>query len=151
VSRRPLTSSHIPRLAGIIDAFTHHGLHGVRILLPRAEAVRDVLSRGLERRGATLDVVPVYRTVKAGPDGLVLKRLLLEGQVDLMTFTDSSTVTGFMELLEKEDLKGLMEGVRVACIGPITAETVERFGLTADIVPEEYTIPALAEAILLIP
>lgn len=136
------------RAEGIIEAFGQHDLQGAGILLPRAEVARDVLPRELEKRGATVDVVPVYRTVKAGPDGSVLKQLLLERKLDLLTFTSSSTVTAFVELLEKEDLKGLMEGVRVACIGPITAETAERFGLAADIVPEKYTIPALAEAIL---
>jgi uroporphyrinogen-III synthase len=38
--------------------------------------------------------------------------------------------------------------VRVACIGPITKETAERVGLTVDIMPEQYTIPAFAEAIV---
>ena len=136
------------RAEGVIEAFEHHDLHGARILLPRAEVARDVLPRELEKRGATVDVVPVYRTVKAGADGSALKQLLLERKIDLVTFTSSSTVTAFVELLEKEDLKGLLEGVRVACIGPITAETVERFGLAVDIVPEKYTIPALGEAIL---
>jgi len=50
--------------------------------------------------------------------------------------------------LQTEDLKALMEGVRVACIGPITAGTAEGAGLAVDIIPDQYTIPALAESIL---
>jgi len=36
----------------------------------------------------------------------------------------------------------------VACIGPITAETAESYGLTVGIRAKENTIPALAEAIV---
>lgn len=52
-----------------------------------------------------------------------------------------------MEALAHEDLKAMCEGVRVACIGPITKETAERFGLTVDIMPQQYTIPTFAAAI----
>ncbi len=92
--------------------------------------------------------MPAYRTVKSSSDGEGLKQPLQERKIDLVTFTSSSTATYFVEVLEKEDLKGFLEGVRVACIGPIAGETAERFGLTVDIMPQEYTIRALAEAII---
>jgi uroporphyrinogen III methyltransferase/synthase len=136
------------RAEGIIEAFVHHDLQGARILLPRAEIARDLLPRELEKRGATVDVVPAYRTVKATSDGDVLKQLFRERKIGLVTFTSSSTVTHFVELLQEEDLKALLEGVRIACIGPITRETAERVGLAVDITPEQYTIPAFAESIV---
>ncbi len=136
------------RAEGIIEAFKPHDLHGARILLPRAEVARDVLPRELEKRGATVEVVPAYRTVKADSGGGVLKQLLEERKIDLLTFTSSSTVTNFVELLKTEDVKALLEGVLIACIGPITADTAERLGLTVDIMPEQYTIPGLTSAII---
>jgi len=136
------------RAEGIIEAFAAHDLQGARILLPRAEVARDFLPRELEKRGATIDVVPAYRTVKAVSDREVLKQLLQDRKIDILTFTSSSTVTSFVELLEKEDLKALLEGAQVACIGPIAKETAERFGLTVDIMPEQYTIPGLVQSIL---
>ena len=36
----------------------------------------------------------------------------------------------------------------VAAIGPITAATAAEYGLATDIMPAEYTIPALARAIV---
>jgi uroporphyrinogen III methyltransferase/synthase len=136
------------RAEGIIEAFARHDLQGARILLPRAEVARDLLPRELEKRGATVDVVPAYRTVKATSDGEPLKQLFREQKIDVVTFTSSSTVTHFVELLQEEDLKALLEGVQVACIGPIAGETAERFGLAVDIMPEQYTIPAFAESIV---
>jgi len=136
------------RAEGIIEAFEQHDLHGARILLPRAEVARDLLPLELKKRGATVDLVPAYRTVHADSEGGLLKELLQDRKIDLVTFTSSSTVTHFVELLQTEDLKALMEGVRVACIGPITAGTAEGVGLAVDIMPEQYTIPALAESII---
>ncbi|MGH7411335.1 MAG: uroporphyrinogen-III C-methyltransferase, partial [Candidatus Methylomirabilis sp.] len=108
------------RAEGIIEAFQQHDLQGAKILLPRAEVARDLLPLELKRRGATVDVVSAYRTVQAGSEGELLKELLKDRKIDLVTFTSSSTVTHFVEVLQTEDLKALMEGVRVACIGPIT-------------------------------
>lgn len=136
------------RAEGVIEALKPYDLQGAKILLPRAEVARDLLPKDLEQRGATVDVVPVYRTVKSNRSAELLKPLLKNRKIDLVTFTSSSTVTNFVEALGQEDLKALCEGVRVACIGPITRETAERFGLPIDIVPKQYTIPSLVDAIV---
>jgi uroporphyrinogen III methyltransferase/synthase len=136
------------RAEGIIEAFKHHDLREVRILLPRAETARELLPKELEELGATVEVVAAYRTVRADADREMLKRLLQDRRIDLVTFTSSSTVTAFMEVLAIEDPKALLEGARIACIGPITAETAEHAGLKVDIMPDQYTVPALVESIL---
>lgn len=135
------------RAEGVIEALKPYDVQGAKILLPRAEVARDLLPVELEQRGATVDVVPVYRTVKSPTAGDILKPLLQDRKIDLVTFTSSSTVTNFVEALAQEDLKAICEGVRVACIGPITKETAERVGLTVDIMPQQYTIPTFASAI----
>jgi uroporphyrinogen III methyltransferase/synthase len=70
-----------------------------------------------------------------------------DGNIHAVTFTSSSTVTHFLELVG-EEARDLLRGVIVASIGPITAETAARHGIVSDIVPEKYTIPALAEALV---
>ncbi len=136
------------RAEGIVEALKPYDLTGAKILLPRAEVARDLLPKDLEQRGTTVDVVPVYRTVQSSIAGDILKPLLRDRKIDLVTFTSSSTVTNFVEALAQEDLKVLCEGVRVACIGPITQETAERYGLPIDVVPARYTIPSLVDAIV---
>lgn len=71
----------------------------------------------------------------------------MDGRIDVITFASSSTVNHFVELLEKEDLNKLLEGIAIACIGPITARTAKGYGMKVRIQPEEYTIPALTQAI----
>jgi uroporphyrinogen III methyltransferase/synthase len=135
------------RAEGVIEKLAPYDLQGAKILLPRAEVARDLLPKELEARGATVEVVPVYRTVKSPTAADVLKPLLQDRRIDLVTFTSSSTVTNFVEALAQEDLKAMCDGIRIACIGPITKDTAERAGLTVDIMPQQYTIPTFAEAI----
>ena len=121
---------------------------GERVLLPRAAEARDVLVTELEAAGARVDEVPAYRTRAAAEDAGALRRSLALGKVDVITFTSSSTVRHFAALFPSEDLSRLLRGVAVACIGPVTRATAAALGLETRIVPKEYTIPALARAII---
>ena len=119
-----------------------------RVLLARAAEARDVLVTLLEAAGARVDEVPAYRTrPERAEDAGELRGALVLGKVDVVTFTSSSTVRHFAELFPGEDLPGLLRGVAVACIGPVTRATALALGLETRIVPREYTIPALAQAI----
>jgi len=120
---------------------------GDRVLLARAADTRDVLVRELEAAGALVDEVPAYRTRPAPEDAGELRRALAAGRVDVVTFTSSSTVRHFAALFPSGDLPRLLSGVAVACIGPVTRATAGELGLATRILPREYTIAALAQAI----
>jgi uroporphyrinogen III methyltransferase/synthase len=82
-------------------------------------------------------------------DVAALTQELHDGRVDAITFTSSSTVRNFVELVGGPSAaRSLLAGAVVACIGPITARTVEEYGLTVGIMPTENTVPALVEAIV---
>ena len=132
---------------GLAEALTGRLVPGDRALLPRAAETRDLLVRELAARGATVDEVPAYRTRPVEGAGAALRALLARGEVDVVTFTSSSTARHFAALFEPGELPPLMRGVRVACIGPITRATAGELGLVTTIMPAEYTIPALAAAI----
>jgi uroporphyrinogen III methyltransferase/synthase len=123
-------------------------LDRVNFLIPRAAVARDYLPDALEDAGARADVVPAYRTVRPHTQerGRV-EALLAGGAVDCITFTSSSTVTNFAQLFDTTDLSQMLAGVAVACIGDITAATAAEYGLRTNILPIEYTIPALTQAI----
>lgn len=118
-----------------------------RVLIPRAEQAREVLPAELARMGATVDVVTAYRTVAGGADGEAVGRMLAAGEIDVVTFTSSSTVTNLLALLGEQGREWLA-GVKIACIGPITADTCRELGLRPDIVAEKYTIQGLTESII---
>ena len=124
-------------------------LNRLNFLIPRAAVARDYLPRALEEAGARVDVVPAYRTVRPHTKerGRV-EALLAGGAVDCITFTSSSTVTNFAALFDTTDLSQLLAGVHVACIGDITAATAADYNLRTDIMPGEFTIPALTRAIV---
>jgi len=101
----------------------------------------------LKKMGASVDVVEAYRTIKPRAGGRKLRRLLEEEKIDVITFTSSSTVNHFVDLLREENLKTALKGVSVACIGPVTARTAKSRGMKVSIQPDQYTIPGLAQAI----
>jgi len=135
------------RAESIIKAFGDKDINGKKILLPRAKEARPILPLELTRMGAIVDEVTAYctRSVQDNAD-LLLKRLK-DKTIDLITFTSSSTVKNFHALLPSEDLQNLMQGVTVASIGPITADTARNLGFDIHIIAESYTIPGLCEAI----
>ncbi|MFH7319349.1 uroporphyrinogen-III C-methyltransferase [Desulfurivibrio sp. D14AmB] len=133
---------------GLTAALLAQGVAGQKILLPRALKARDLLPASLGQAGATVEIVPVYRNVRP-PMEAEIRQALERREIDLITFTSSSTVTNFIELLGlgEAELHGLLAGVKIAAIGPITAATAAQAGLVVDIQPEIHTIPALVAAI----
>jgi hydroxymethylbilane synthase len=126
----------------LADALAAAIAPGARILLARAAGARDVLPDQLRARGARVDILETYRAV-APADVRARLAAGLPG-VDLITFTSSSTVRHFVDAMEG----ALADRVRVACIGPITAQTARDLGLRVDIIAQEYTTRGLVDAIV---
>ena len=119
-----------------------------RILIPCAKEAREVLPEKLAEKGARVDVVISYRTESDRSDESdVVRGLLDAGEIDIITFTSSSTVKNFVKLVGEDGEVKLPESVKVACIGPITAQTAEEHGLKPHVVADEYTIEGLVSAI----
>jgi uroporphyrinogen III methyltransferase / synthase len=120
---------------------------GDRVLLPRAKETRDVLVVELRRLGVAVTEVPAYQTRRI-EDGVVrLREALASGSVDAVTFTSSSTARNFAEQFSADERSAWRGRIAVASIGPITAATAAEYGLSTDVMPSEYTIPALARAL----
>ena len=146
-----LKSDIIPqnyRAEAVVDAFRKIKLEGKKILLPRAKEARPVLPVELRKMGAEVDEVAAYLTEKARADTDQLIERLREKTVDLVTFTSSSTVQNFKDLLPPENFKQLTKGITIASIGPITTETAIEYGFEVPITAESYTIPGLCDAIV---
>ena len=132
------------RAEGVAEGLNALGIQGKKILLPRARGARKILPETLRKAGAVVDEVEAYRAIRPANTQDSLEAILTKG-VDVVTFTSSSTVRNFMELVSD---KTAMNGIKIAVIGPITAETVRDYGLEPHITPKEYTIPALVQAIV---
>lgn len=119
-------------------------VEGQRILIPRAREARELIPQELARRGAQVEVLPAYETVPDGTRAAEAAARLARREIDLITFTSSSTVRCFFQLLGPVELSGIL----LAAIGPATAQTLREFGREAEIVAEKHTIPGLVEAIV---
>jgi uroporphyrinogen III methyltransferase / synthase len=124
------------RAEGLLEAFPEN-LVGTRILFPRAEVARELLPDELRRRGAVVDVVTVYRTVKAFAGNI--GEILESERIDCIVFTSPSTIP--------EGLHTVPTGTVLAVIGPVTREAAQLLGLKPDIVPLQSTVSALVDAI----
>jgi len=121
-------------------------VRGKTILLPRAREARDALPDGLRVLGAVVDVIPVYQTICETGDGSGLAAELLAGRIDLVTFTSSSTVRGFVDLVGRP--AAASGRFAAAVIGPVTAGTARELGITVAIEALDYTVPGLVAAIV---
>ena len=130
---------------GVAEALSGVDIKGKRFLYPRAETAREVLPEMLRARGAEVVVAVAYRTVKPDVDKASVARLL-GGGFSAVTFTSSSTVRNFVEIVGPEAI-GFLNGVCVACIGPVTKKTCEEMGISVTVVPEDYTVDALLDAL----
>jgi uroporphyrinogen III methyltransferase / synthase len=138
------------RSEGILPALREHGaLTGKRFLLPRGQIARDVLADELRSAGAYVADVVAYATIEpAEGSGQDIYRMLLDHRIDAVTFTSASTVRHFVQILGPEQAPDLLGSTVIATIGPVTAQAAQQLGLSPAIVPAQYTIPALVEALV---
>jgi uroporphyrinogen III methyltransferase/synthase len=115
-----------------------------RVLLARADRVEPGLEEALAAKGWTLDRVICYRVRAARRLDPAVRRAVLEGGIDVLTFASGGTVRAFMRLLRGRPHRRAL----VCCIGPVTARVVREAGLWVDAVAREHTVAGLAAAVL---
>ena len=139
------------RAEAVVAAIAERGpLDGARVLLPRADIGRDVIADQLRAAGAVVTDVVAYRTLlddTLRDDDPDVYGLLLEGSLDVVTFTSASAVRSFAKLYGAEQAADLLKNAVVAVIGPVTAEAARRLGIPVTIQAESYTIASLVDAI----
>jgi uroporphyrinogen III methyltransferase/synthase len=132
----------------VVEAFSKVAIQGKQVLLPRAKQARTILPEELDKLGARVTEVTAYETISESLDEGELARILPESKVELVTFTSSSTVKNFKQLVVDRGILEMGPDVIAACIGPITADTAADLGIRPDIVATEFTIQGLVDAIV---
>jgi uroporphyrinogen III methyltransferase/synthase len=140
------------RADALVDALKSSGsLTGQRILIPRANIARDRLAEELRDAGAHVVDVIAYRTVPGGSERsgeYDVYRLLLDRQIDAVTFASASAVRNFVNMLGEDQAADLLKSTVVASIGPVTAEAAQQLGIQTTVMPRRYTIPDLVDALV---
>lgn len=132
---------------GIIDILKEKLQPGQKVLLPRARGARTMLPEGLKALGVHVDEVYLYEAALPARVDRNLTREIINGAVDIIMFTSSSAVKNFINIIGKENINRINNEIKIACIGPITAETARSRGLQVAAEAKEYTIEGLMEAI----
>ena len=149
LAERGITADYVPdtfTTEAVAEGFRRFDLQGVRVLLPRADIAPKALPEGLRALGAVVDEVTAYRTLTPAGAAAKARELLSSGTIALTTFTSSSTVRNLVSLLDGE--VRLMDGVRIASIGPVTSATARELGLEVHVEAGEHTVAGLVQALV---
>jgi uroporphyrinogen III methyltransferase/synthase len=125
----------------LVEALESVDIEGKRVLIARAAEARDVLPDALRERGAEVDVVSLYETVRESPSEEAIEAAQ---NADYVTFTSSSTVRNLTEALGDR----FPAGARVVSIGPITTEAARNAGLEVTAEAERHDIDGLVAALI---
>ena len=140
------------RVESIAEAIEAGGsIAGQQVLVVRPDHVRDALARDLAERGAEVTDLVAYRTAPESPESPAVQeiyRMLLEGQIDAVTFTSPTAVRRFASLLGEDQAADLLNTTAVVAIGPVTAAAASELGIEAPVVPDAYTVEGLVQALV---
>ncbi len=129
----------------VIEKLKQYEIKGKRFLLPRAKVARDLIPESIKQLGGYIDVVTVYQTVKPDTSKKSIEEVFEKDMIDIITFTSSSTVKNFFDLLG--DVK-ISSKVKFASIGPVTSKTLRSFGIQPSCEAKVYNIDGLVDAII---
>jgi uroporphyrinogen III methyltransferase/synthase len=125
----------------LVEALADVEVEGRRVLVARAAEAREVLPDALRERGAEVDVVALYETVREDPGPEAIEGAQA---ADYVTFTSSSTVGNLLDALGNR----FPGTARIVSIGPITSEAARAAGLEVHVEAKRHDVDGLVEALL---
>ena len=125
----------------LVEALADLDLRDKPVLVARAAEAREVLPDALRERGARVDVVAVYETVREQPDPAAVEAA---AGADYVTFTSSSTVTNLLDAVGDR----FPREARIVSIGPVTSQTARDAGLEVHVEAERHEPDGLVEALI---
>ena len=147
---KPQALPEVFQAEGLIAKFANELEVGQRVLLPRGNLARPWLHEVLVDMGLHVTEIIMYETIPVCEHDPALLHALEHHLIDIITFTSTSTVKNFMLALSNmgiNDPLQVIQGIPVACIGEITAQTARDLGIEVTLIPNEATIDSLLEAI----
>lgn len=132
----------------LIEELSKFNMKNQKVLLVRSNLARDFLCQKLKEMGAFVTDLIIYKTEKSNVKTDNIVELLKNNKVDYLTFTSSSTVRNFVEILNGYNLKKLLKNVVITSIGPITSQTAIELLGRFDLQAINYTIDGIIDVIL---
>jgi len=138
----------VAALPQTVSWFEKRPLFGRRIMVTRSALQAPDLVKQLTALGATVICQPAIK-ICPPQDWSEVDAILQDlSRFDWLVFSSSNGVRALLDrLLETGHDMRALGGVRLAAIGPRTADTLRQYHLTVDLQPTEYRAEALAEAL----
>ena len=144
LARHGITADVVPErfvAESLVEALGEVEVSGQRVLVARAADARDVIPEHLRDRGAEVDVVALYETVREQPSAEAVEAAQ---SADYVTFTSSSTVRNLTDALGDR----FPSAARIVSIGPVTSEAARDAGLEVHAEAERHDVDGLVAALL---
>ncbi|WP_102274387.1 uroporphyrinogen-III synthase [Cytobacillus massiliigabonensis] len=125
---------------GFVEEFKPYVKMGMKVLIPKGNLARNYIAAHLTKHGAVVDEAVIYETYFPEDSRELIKDKLSCSQLDILTFTSPSTIDHLMAVVKENNLYDKVEACIIGCIGPVTKERIEAYGLKVHIAPDVYTV-----------
>ena len=125
----------------LVEALADVDVAGRPVLVARAAEARDVLPDALRERGAEVDVVALYETVREEPDPEAV-------EAAPTPTTSPSPRPRRSPTCSTRSATGFPRGARIVSIGPVTSQTARDAGLEVHVEAERHDPDGLVEALV---
>ena len=112
---------------------------GKKILLLRSALADSALAEKLKSAKVKIKQVSIYTAQKLKSSSMEISK----GDIDWITFAGSFAVECFFKDFKPEDID---KKVKVSSIGPVTTNTLKKFGIKPAVESKEHTIDGLIDA-----
>ena len=137
---KPEIAAERPTTDGIIDSLESLDLKGRRfgVQLYGTEPNRPLVDF-LESAGAKVTTVAPYVYADAADDAAILDLLkhLEAGDIDAIAFTSTPQVERLFAVASAQAIGSALAKTVVAAVGPVVADTLQKHGIQARVMPEE--------------
>ncbi len=132
----------------LVQMLIEMGIQDQSLLYLRAQGAREVLASQLREAGARVEEVVLYQTQAPDPASLLpIIHWLENEELDILTFASASAVTHFAEAVPLPLWQAVSGRLKIAALGPITAQAVQDKLGQAAILPEQASLESLAKAL----
>ena len=132
----------------LAKALTEVVEQGENVLFPRSSLSRDLLIKTLEKKEIAVTAPIVYQTVANKSQQTALNELIRYGKLDIIIFTSPSAVKSFFKQLDTSANFNNLDLIKFAVIGSVTANALEKAGVSKMILPDIFTVDSLVQAII---
>ncbi|GAE27319.1 uroporphyrinogen-III methyltransferase [Halalkalibacter wakoensis JCM 9140] len=121
-------------------------LAGKTILVTRAKEQAKEVTQLIEKQGGTTIEIPLiaFQSTINKKEADVLQHI---GDYQWLIFTSSNGVRFFMDYYIQHGDRDLLKKINIAVVGTKTEETLNKYQLAANIIPQEFVAEGLIEAL----